>query len=50
MELMGFETTTDLSAATGIIGASRPNADALAAIQSGTPYIGYGAIPPPSPS
>ncbi len=43
MELMGFETTTDLSAATGIIGASRPNADALAAIQSGTPYIGYGS-------
>lgn len=43
MELMGFETTTDLSAATGIIGASRPSADALAAIQSGTPYIGYGS-------
>lgn len=42
MELMGFATTSDVSEATGIIGASSPNADALAAIQSGTPYIGYG--------
>ena len=39
---LGFEVTTDPAAADIIIGAAAPEEAALAAIKSGTPYIGYG--------
>lgn len=41
MEMMGFTVTTDPAEADVIVGASALNADALAAVKSGTPYIGY---------
>lgn len=41
MEMLGFQTTNDASKADLIIGASRPDNAALAAIKNGTPYIGY---------
>lgn len=41
MEIMNFNTTTDASKATAIIGANGLDAAALTAVQAGTPYIGY---------
>ena len=43
LRLMGFEVTADAAEADVIIGASALNGDALAAVQAGTPYIGYGS-------
>ncbi len=43
MKIMGFETTNDLSVANVIIGGSNLSNDALAAVQAGTPYIGFGS-------
>ncbi len=47
METLGFTVTEDAAQADLIIGAAALDAAALSAIQSGTPYIGYGrrAIP-----
>ncbi|MCD7817525.1 MAG: M14 family metallopeptidase, partial [Lachnospiraceae bacterium] len=42
MEILGFEVTEDASEADLIIGAAALDEQALAAVQSGTPYIGYG--------
>lgn len=42
MDLMNFKTTTNVSAADVIAGASNMSNDALAAVQAGKPYIGYG--------
>ncbi len=41
MELMGFQTTEDASQADAVIGATSLDADGLAAVQSGVPYVGY---------
>ena len=41
MGLMNFNTTTDASQADAVIGATALDADGLAAVQAGTPYIGY---------
>ena len=41
MEAMNFTTTTDASLATAVIGANGLDAAGLAAVQAGTPYIGY---------
>ncbi len=41
MELMNFDVTSDVLAADAIVGASAPSEDAIAAIKTGTPYIGY---------
>ena len=43
MELLGFATTDDASEADLIIGAASLDEQALAAVQAGTPYIGYGS-------
>lgn len=43
MEMMGFDVTTDLSAADAVVGASSLNDEELAAVKAGTPYMGYGS-------
>ena len=43
MELLGFATTNDAAEADLIIGAAALDDQALAAVQAGTPYIGYGS-------
>ena len=42
MELLGFTVTENAAEADLIIGAAELDAQALAAVKSGTPYIGYG--------
>ena len=42
MEMLGFTVTDDASQADLIIGAAALDDQALAAVKSGTPYIGYG--------
>jgi len=41
LELMGFETTNNAAEADVVIGATGLDAQGLAAVQAGTPYIGY---------
>ncbi len=41
LEAMGFDMTTDAAEADAIIGASGLDAAGLAAVQAGTPYVGY---------
>ena len=41
MEIMNFNTTTDASKATAVIGANGLDASGLAAVKAGIPYIGY---------
>ncbi len=43
MEMMGFDVTTELSEADAVVGASSLNDNEVAAVKSGTPYIGYGS-------
>ncbi len=43
MELMGLPVTEDASKATLVIGAAALDAAGLAAVENGTPYIGYGS-------
>ena len=43
MEMMNFDITADLAEADVIVGASAPADDAVAAIKTGTPYMGYGS-------
>jgi len=43
VELMGFEITENLEEATLIIGSAALSKDAIAAVENGTAYIGYGS-------
>ena len=41
MDLMGFTTTEDPARADAVVGASALDAEGLAAVQAGVPYVGY---------
>lgn len=43
LEMMGFDTTTDLAAADAVMGASALSEEELAAVKAGKAYIGYGS-------
>ena len=41
MDMMGFDTTEDAARADAVVGATALDAEGLAAVQAGVPYVGY---------
>ena len=41
MDMMGFDTTEDAARADAVVGATALDAEGLAAVQAGIPYVGY---------